>query len=68
MNKAAVRGLLERWICGAGVLLPASHGGEGSKHFINSSSSLPGRFFVELNHAGGCLASVILCLHGGTSL
>jgi hypothetical protein len=55
VNKVAVRVHLERWICGAGLLLPAGHGGKGSKHFNTSSSSSRGRFFVKINHAGASL-------------
>jgi hypothetical protein len=50
------------------MLLPAGHGGEGSEHFITSRSSSRGRFFFELNHAGGFCAPVIFSRNGGTSL
>jgi hypothetical protein len=41
------------------MLLSAGHGGEGSERFNISRSSSRGRFFFEVNHAGGFCAPVI---------
>jgi hypothetical protein len=67
LNKVVGGHHLERWICGVGILLSAGHGGEGSERFVTSRSSSRGRFFFELNHAGGFYAPVIFGQNGGTS-